>query len=243
MCSISFLPQPEGLFLAMNRDEQLSRAAALPPRTETCGRQRAIFPREPSGGTWIGVNENGLAAALVNWYARTHGAGRRSRGEIIPLVLGAADLGEADCLMRTISTSAFNPFRLLLFSAHEKRAAMWNCADGVLERIAVSWTRAHWFSSGYDEVSASAVRGHTVLQAAAEADAGSIDWVRRLHRSHTPSQGPFSICMHREDACTVSYTEVRATRDSATCQYFTGSPCQQLTFEFAELTYERNFLA
>lgn len=44
-------------------------------------------------------------------------------------------------------------------------------------------------------------------------------------------------------ACTVSYTEVRATRDSATCQYFTGSPCQQLTFEFAELTYERNFLA
>lgn len=239
MCSISFLPQPEGLFLAMNRDEQLSRAAAFPPRTETCGRQRAIFPREPSGGTWIGVNENGLAAALVNWYARTHGAGRRSRGEIIPLVLGAADLGEADCLMRTISTSAFNPFRLLLFSAHEKRAAMWNCADGVLERIAVSWTRAHWFSSGYDEVSASAVRGHTILQAAAEADAGSIDWVRRLHRSHTPDRGPFSLCMHREDACTVSYTEVHAAPGSTGCRYSAGSPCCRAETVSAELVAAR----
>ena len=64
-----------------------------------------------------------------------------------------------------------------------------------------------------------------------------------LHRSHAPTRGPFSLCMHRDDASTVSYTKVQAARDFATCQYFVGSPCEQLTFELAELTYERSSLA
>ena len=35
---------------------------------------------------------------------------------------------------------------------------------------------------------------------------GRLNWLRRLHRSHLPERGPFSICMHRSDAATVSYT-------------------------------------
>ena len=38
----------------------------------------------------------------------------------------------------------------------------------------------------------------------------SLAWMRRLHRSHVPAPGPFSICVHREDARTVSYTEIEA---------------------------------
>jgi hypothetical protein len=30
--------------------------------------------------------------------------------------------------------------------------------------------------------------------------ADSLDWLRRLHRSHSPQAGPFSTCMHRSDA-------------------------------------------
>jgi hypothetical protein len=53
MCTVSFLPKPQGFYLAMNRDEKLDRFAALPPKIVDLANRQAIFPREPTGGTWI----------------------------------------------------------------------------------------------------------------------------------------------------------------------------------------------
>jgi hypothetical protein len=46
-----------------------------------------------------------------------------------------------------------------------------------------------------------------------------------LHRSHGTERGPYSTCMHREDAATVSYTEVTVSRQRADMSYTPGTPC------------------
>src|SRR5436305_622975 len=55
--------------------------------------------------------------------------------------------------------------------------------------------------------------------------ADDIDRLRGLHRSHLPERGPFSICMHRTNAATVSYTEVTVENRNVTMRYKPGPPC------------------
>lgn len=59
-----------GFRVAFNRDESRRRPAGLPPVARVYGPRRALHPVDPvSGGTWIGVNDAGLALALLNVYA------------------------------------------------------------------------------------------------------------------------------------------------------------------------------
>ena len=57
---------------------------------------------------------------------------------------------------------------------------------------------------------------------------GTLDWLRRLHRSHAPACGPFSTCMHRTDAATVSYAEISVSIGLATMRHSPGSLCETL---------------
>jgi hypothetical protein len=53
-----------------------------------------------------------------------------------------------------------------------------------------------------------------------------VEWLRRLHRSHRPEIGPYSICMHRDDAATVSYTEIVVSRGISRMRYESGPTCK-----------------
>src|SRR5438034_10203306 len=66
MCTVSFLPNRHGFYLAMNRDEKRERFAALAPAIVDLEGHRAVFPTEPNGGTWIPENEAGVCLALIN---------------------------------------------------------------------------------------------------------------------------------------------------------------------------------
>ncbi len=69
------------------------------------------------------------------------------------------------------------------------------------------------------------VRGK-ICQAAPPPQSGEeVDWLQTLHRAHGLRPGAFSICMHRPDAATVSYTEVQCTGDLTRMRYQQGSPC------------------
>jgi hypothetical protein len=229
MCTLSFIPVRGGFHLLMNRDEQHGRPTALPPRLHPCGELRAIYPSEQGGGTWVGVNEVGLSAGLINWYSKPHLTDRPafSRGLIIPTLLASKSSSEAALLLRSLPLSKLSPFRLFLFHAVEQSITSLS-SDGIgLEELNHPWERSHWFSSGYDEPKATKIRGEVSEGASGESDAGTLSWLRRLHRSHDPEQGPFSICMHREDACSVSMTEITVSEGSANLTYQEGSPCKE----------------
>ena len=48
---------------------------------------------------------------------------------------------------------------------------------------------------------------------------------RAYHRSHHPERGPYSPCMHRPDAKTVSYSEVTVSDEQVCFRYRPLSPC------------------
>src|SRR5207248_11293202 len=92
MCTVSFIPKDQGFYLAMNRDEKRSRSIALPPRIVAVAGCRAIFPREPNGGTWIAVNDAGVCLALINWHRiqRNPADEIASRRQLTPNLAGRA---------------------------------------------------------------------------------------------------------------------------------------------------------
>ncbi|MDH3283805.1 MAG: hypothetical protein OEQ13_03625, partial [Acidobacteriota bacterium] len=48
----------------------------------------------------------------------------------------------------------------------------------------------------------------------------------RFHGSHDPERGPFSPCMHRRDAATVSMSWIRVRPREVTFTYVDGPPCR-----------------
>ncbi len=223
MCTISFLPTRHGFLLAMNRDEQISRPRALAPRRHWTGTRASLYPSEAGGGTWVGVSDVGLSLALVNWYAKPQRdrALCVSRGIIIPHLLAAEGLAELAAMFADLPLANINPFRLIAVSAKERQLREWRWDGKRLTSSRFGWTRRHWFSSGYDEALTNKMRAAVAGTFAKWTPAG----LRKLHQSHLPDEGPFSICMHRMDARTVSYTEIVAAKSGAVMRYAAGSPC------------------
>src|SRR5262245_46861600 len=123
MCTVSFLPRSQGFYLAMNRDEERDRAAALAPAVVELERHRAMFPREPTGGTWISANDVGICLALINWHRieREPSNSVVSRGEIIRELAGKSIAGEIQDSMTRLPLCKLRPFRLIAIVPPERR--------------------------------------------------------------------------------------------------------------------------
>ena len=227
MCSVSFLPREDGFVLAMNRDERLSRLSALPPEVFERDGLAMLYPRELSGGTWTGINSAGMAFSLINWYSQPDCAFGNpvSRGEVVRALLSARNCEAAASLLGELPLKRMNPFRLMVVSASERSLTEWHSSGGDLERFTLPWKRHHWFSSGLDERKANQVRRRVCARI--HGDSLDLPSLRKLHRSHAPKAGPFSLCMHRNDACTVSYTEISVRGPMATTYYVAGPPCSR----------------
>ena len=225
MCSVSFVPRDDGFVLAMNRDELLARVPALPPRVHFRGGLAAVSPSEPGGGTWIGINSAGMTFALLNWHSQPERIAEDlvSRGEVVRALLSAPNSSAAVSILRRLPLRRMNPFRLIVVSLQERALAEWRSGNQALTFKRQPWKRNHWFSSGLDEARAIEVRQKVCSQF--PGDLLEPAMLRKLHSSHLPHAGPFSLCMHREDAATVSYTEIDIREHTASIYYVSGSPC------------------
>jgi hypothetical protein len=227
MCTVTFIARKNGYALGMNRDEQRARAKALPPKRHQIQGRAALLPSEPGGGTWIGVNDAGVTFALINWYsvpARVSGDAI-SRGHLARAGLGANEADSVDQILMRSPLSRTNPFRLIgvFHDTHQVVEWQWNLST--VRRVAHDWKTNVWISSGFDEAGAQETR-RLVFERLIEPES-AID-SRRLqtfHASHFPACGPYSVCMHRSDAATVSYTEVAVHGRAARMRYSPGPPC------------------
>jgi hypothetical protein len=96
------------------------------------------MPVDPvSEGTWIGANDAGLIAVLMNvylpgWQASLQAIAtgaispKPSRGRIIPQVLQAGSLDEARRLAGALDHAQFEPFRLLLLDRQQIIELVWS---------------------------------------------------------------------------------------------------------------------
>lgn len=238
MCTVIFTPRRQGYALGMNRDEQRTRVAGQAPRRQTVAGRKMIFPSEPGGGTWVGVNDAGVALALINWYAVAAEVTDPpvSRGLVVRETLSADRPDAVEARLRELPLDRLRPFRLIGFFPDTETAREWLWDRRQLDRLTHPWRAGIWISSGHDEPGAQVVRERVFQQAQREPGAGSLAWLRRLLRSHLPTAGAYSICMHRTDAVTVSQTEIQVSRGAAHLRYHSGSPCEGKTLNSVALT-------
>jgi Transport and Golgi organisation 2 len=118
VCTVVLLIRPGHawpLILAANRDERLDRLWD-PPAGHWPGQPSVIAGRDRlGGGTWMGVNNHGVAAAVLNRQGSLGPApGKRSRGELPLLALANRSAGEAAAAIAAMDAGGWRSFNLVL---------------------------------------------------------------------------------------------------------------------------------
>lgn len=225
MCTVSWLPQPDGYFLCTNRDERLTRAPALPAEVRVRDGVRFLAPLDGgAGGTWVLVNEFGLAATLLNRWGvpgDVEPVAPRSRGLLVLDLASAASLPEAAARLTPERLRVTRPFTLVLAEAGRPAwIGGWNgVALEVAEQAAPGFLRS---SSSVAEPEVLASRRALFAALAPVTTEG----LEALHRSHRPSRSRLSVCMHREDAATQAYSRVEVGGALVRLTHTPGAPCE-----------------
>lgn len=126
MCTVIVLRRPGHpwpLLLGANRDEMAGRPWR-PPARHWPERPQVIggFDDE-AGGTWLGLNDDGVVAAVLNRPGSLGPApGKRSRGELPLEALEHADAAEAAEALAALDGAAWRPFNLVVA---DNRDAFW----------------------------------------------------------------------------------------------------------------------
>ncbi len=152
MCTVTFLPVKDKIFITSNRDEKVQRPAANSPDIEKMSTGKMLFPKDgKAGGTWIALHNNGNAMILLNGAKEKHHhipPYRKSRGLVFLDIFDASFPSK-----RFLKTDLENiePFTLVIWDTNQLFEARW---DGELANIdEIDHTIPHIWSSAtlYDK--------------------------------------------------------------------------------------------
>ena len=215
MCTVTIVPDADGFRLMCNRDEQRKRAAALAPTRHVLVNGVAVYPIDPvGGGTWVGVNDAGIAAAILNRTVTTGGSrltpNLRSRGLIVPALLQCRSLRDALDVAACIDVSTFNPFRLVVV---QPMAATIFRSDGASLTVhSIDPSRPCMLtSSSLGDRFVETPRTELFERLVVRHKGDAFDGQARFHAHRWPSRGALSVTMERSDARTVSRTTISVT--------------------------------
>jgi hypothetical protein len=118
MCTVLLLLRPGDrwpLLVGANRDERLDRAF-LPPGRYWPDEPRTVAGRDVlGGGSWFGVNDDGVVATIVNGMDRLGPlAGKASRGGLVVRALRERDARGAASAIGALDAASYRGFTLLV---------------------------------------------------------------------------------------------------------------------------------
>lgn len=223
MCTVTIVPYLDGFRLACNRDERRDRPAATPPAVHRLPHGTATYPVDPvGGGTWIGVNDAGLAAALLNRTVQSvswPGASPlRSRGLIIPGLLGCRSLMDALDIAAALDPAQFGLFRLALV---QRMAAVVLSSDGKAISVdTLDLSRPVMLtSSSLGDAVVEAPRRLLFERTVATNEGPWLPAQARFHAHQWRSRPEISVTMERREARTVSRTLITVASDTMDVRY------------------------
>lgn len=123
MCTLVILRKPEAkwpLIIAANRDELRTRPWR-PPARHWPDRPEVVAGRDmTAGGSWFGVNDDGLVAAILN-RPGTLGReeGKRSRGELVLEALDHAEARLAAEALQDLNPESYRPFNMIIADRYD----------------------------------------------------------------------------------------------------------------------------
>lgn len=243
MCTLILLHRPVPgvrLVVAANRDEYLDRPACGPTIHRRDG-SAVLAPRDlHAGGTWLGLNREGVFAALTNRPNAAPDPSRRSRGLLVLDALAAASADEAAEGMADLPAGEYNPFNLVVADGERAYVAVY--ADG--PRVTELAPGAHVVGNA-DPDDRSVAKVDRLLgeveRVAAGPREGWLDGLAAVCRGHDGEASLGAACVHHGGYGTRSSTLLRIDDDPGRSElYFAdGPPCRtsyrDLTFLLHEL--------
>jgi uncharacterized protein with NRDE domain len=225
------------LVIAANRDEYLDRPAEKPALSHS-GSRRMLAPRDlRAGGTWLGVNDARLFAALTNRPCGDPDPTLRSRGLLVYEALAEASASAAVAALRALPERAYNPFNFFVSDGIEAFAAVY---EGKL-RVTRLAPGPHVIGNT-DPDNRGVPKVARLLARAERIAAGDVDdalsALAQLCRSHEGDgeRGPLDdTCIHAGGYGTRSSTLLRLGADPSRNEFrhAEGAPCES---EYEDLT-------
>lgn len=219
------------MLVAANRDEFLDRPADA-PAVRTWGGVQVLAPLDAqAGGTWLGINAQGLFVALTNRRTQQAHPSPRSRGLLVKDLLAACHSAEhaADAL-RALSGERYNPFNVLAADARRAFVAMHRGARAGGVRVYESAPGAHVIGNAdpdaRDHPKTARILRRAEQIAAADAEAAPAA-LAELCRSHEGGDPLEAVCIHAEGYGTRSSTLLCLARQHEESRFLfaSGAPC------------------
>jgi uncharacterized protein with NRDE domain len=240
MCTLIVLhrcfPDAE-LLVAANRDEYLERPAEGPQLRAWQGRT-VLAPRDTrAGGTWLGLNDSGVFAALTNRPNPEPDPTRRSRGLLVAGALAAGTAAEASARLAELPARAYNPFNLVVCDREDAFVIVYEEKPRA-RRLAAG---AHVIGNG-DPNSSRLPKVARLLGEVRPLVGGSSDealsTLGAVCRTHRAGASPLEdTCIHADGYGTRSSTLLRwGSRPEAQAFHFAdGAPCERPYQDFTPL--------
>lgn len=224
MCTVSWVHHDGGYDLLCNRDEKHTRARAVQPIFASRNGVRYLAPLDGDcGGTWISVNEFGVAICLLN--GATKRTGRASRGHVVTAVADSWCVDEVVRRLVAVDLDAFAPFVIAALRPGQSMVIDW---DGEQRHVDLRpERRMPLVSSSFDPVT---VRERRRAEFECVATTLDVESLYSFHTSHGTQRGPYSPCMHRADAQSVSFSWVKVGSGEIDFLYSPDAPCRRAPF-------------
>lgn len=233
MCTVSWLHDENGYQLFCNRDEKLTRKRALAPRLAVRDGVRFVAPVDGDfGGTWLATNEFGVTVGLLNGANLTGSGGgypreARSRGLFLLDLISSPSVAVVCDRVRDADLASFAPFTLAVIEPGQPTAVIeWN---GSLKTVGFQDEPCYMLTS-------SSLNSEEVRKKRQEEFGRLATSLLLFHQSHSPARSAYSVCMHRSDAETVSFSRVRVSHAGIDFFYTPAAPCEHVPGVCVELT-------
>ncbi len=231
MCTLTWLTgeDAESYSLFFNRDELKTRKRAIPPALQKADNGiNYIAPIDAdAGGTWLAVNEHGVTVCLLNDYSAPEPeiSDIHSRGEVVKMLAGCLSVEEIRQKLEMLDLTFYRGFQLVVF---HKGVYQWLWNTKQLSTLKPEMP-----------ITSSSYNSHIVSKKRFEhfqtlGDDITLEKLAYFHSCHiddnleeiegTP-RAVHSVCMHRDNAETVSQCFVQVNAQTVSVEYTDGSPC------------------
>jgi uncharacterized protein with NRDE domain len=232
MCTVLLLLRPDErwpLLVASNRDERLDRAFDPPWRWWPDAPQVLAWRDRTSGGSWLGVNDGGVFATLINHVDELGPLpGKRSRGDLVVEALRRDDAAAAAETIAALDGDAFRGFTLLV--ADRAQAFTVSNDDGAMRVVAISPGHHMLTPEGCDVPGSRRFDAHIAeFRAAAVPRPGEEDWaswIALLQREDAddPHQAMTVVTDHGFGTVASTLIAVPAGPEAPVVRYADGPP-------------------
>lgn len=241
MCTVTYIPLKDKIFITHNRDEKSARSKAIHPKEYTIKGHRLLFPRDShAGGTWVALNDNGTAAVLLNGGFEKHvhkPPYRKSRGLCFLDIICSDDLYFS---FNRINLDNIEPFTIILWNNGDLYECRW---DGNHKHTLKQDPNQpySWSSVTLYDNEVRAKRSDWFKNWLSENPAPSLEAIMHFHLFGGEGDAHNDLCMNRNGVMlTVSITGMEITADGSIMKYTdlqdNSSTVQQWLFTKAPLS-------